>query len=116
MNQDTDKSRGTGYLIFGTKPDHPDEGRVFVRTKMGWFERIEVQSGAVAFTPIAQSESELRELVSRGDPSAEVLQLGGQYSKMVSREFSEQSHLYRDSPEYSVDEPSEDDSQEYHQH
>ena len=116
MNQDTDRSRGTGLRVFGTNREQPDEGRIFVLTKMGWFERIEVQSGAVAFTPVARSDSELRELVSRDDPSVEVVQLGGHYKKMVSREFSEQSTSYRDSPEYSPDESTEQDSQEYHQH
>jgi hypothetical protein len=116
MNQDTDRSRGTGLRVFGTNREQPDEGRIFILTKMGWFERIEVQSGAVAFTPVAQSESEMRELVSRDDPSAELVQLSGHYKKMVSREFNEQSTSYRDSPEYSPDEPTEKDSQEYHQH
>jgi hypothetical protein len=116
MNQDTDSSRGAGPQIFTTNQDQPDEGRIFVLTKMGWFERIEVQSGAVAFTPIAQSESEMRELVSHDDPTAELVQLSGHYRKMVSREFTEQSTSYRDSPEYSPDEPMEKDSQEYHQH
>ena len=116
MNQDTDRSRGTGLRVFGTNREQPDEGRIFILTKMGWFERIEVQSGAVAFTPVAQSESEMRELVSRDDSSAELVQLSGHYKKMVSREFNEQSTSYRDSPEYSPDEPTEKDSQEYHQH
>ena len=116
MNQDTDRSRGTGLRIFGTNPDQPDEGRIFIWTKMGWFERIEVQSGAVAFSPVAQSESELRELVSRDDPSFDLVPLSGQYRKMVSREFNEQSTSYRDSPQYSPDEPTEKDSQQYHQH
>jgi hypothetical protein len=116
MNQDTGGLRGTGLQVFGTNREQPDEGRIFVLTKMGWFERIEVQSGAVAFTPVARSDSELRELVSRDDPSVEVVQLGGHYKKIVSREFSEQSTSYRDSPEYSPDESTEQDSQEYHQH
>ncbi|OGO36301.1 MAG: hypothetical protein A2147_02440 [Chloroflexi bacterium RBG_16_57_8] len=114
--RDGDRSRGTGLRVFGTNPEQPDEGRIFVWTKMGWFERIEVQSGAVAFTPIARSESELRELVSRDNPSFDLVQLSGQYRKMVSREFSEQSPSYRDSPEYSHEDPSEKDSQQYHQH
>ena len=116
MNQDTDRSHSTGPRVFATNQDQPDEGRIFVLTKMGWFERIEVQSGAVAFSPVAQSESEIKEFVSRDDPSAELVQLSGHYKKMVSREFNEQSTSYRDSPEYSPDEPTENDSQEYHQH
>jgi hypothetical protein len=111
-----DEARGTGLRIIGTNPEQPDEGRIFVWTKMGWFERIEVQSGAVAFTPVAQSESDLREMVSRDDPSADLVPLSSRYRKMVSEEFNEQSTSYRDSPEYSPEEPTEKDSQQYHQH
>jgi hypothetical protein len=114
--RDGDEFRGARLRIFGTDSDNPDEGRIFVWTKMGWFERLEGRSGDVAFTPVAQSESELRELISRDDPSADLFQLGGEYRKMVSEEFMEQSPSYRDSPEYSAEEPSEDDSQQYHQH
>jgi hypothetical protein len=116
MAQDGDEFRGAKLRIFGTDPDNPDEGRIFVWTKMGWFERLEGQSGDVAFTPIAQSESELREFISREDPSADLVQLGREYRKMVSKEFMEQSPSYRDSPEYSDEEPLEEDSQQYHQH
>jgi hypothetical protein len=116
MAQDGDEFRDTKLRIFGTDPDNPDEGRIFVWTKMGWFERLEGQSGDVAFTPIAQSESELRELISRDDPSADLIQLGREYRKMVSREFMEQSPSYRDSSEYSDEGPLEEDSQQYHQH
>jgi hypothetical protein len=114
--RDGDEFRGARLRIFGTDSDNPDEGRIFVWTKMGWFERLEGRSGDVAFTPVAQSESELRELISRDDPSADLVQLGGEYRKMVSEEFMEQSPSYRDSPEYSAEEPSEEDSQQYHQH
>ena len=48
--------------ILGTNPDRPEKGRIFVWTKMGWFERLEGSSGNVAFTPVADSEEELREL------------------------------------------------------
>jgi hypothetical protein len=116
MAQDVDEFRGAKVRIFGTNPDNPDEGRIFVWTKMGWFKRLEGQSGDVAFTPVAQSESELRELISRDDPSADLVQLGREYGKMVSKEFTEQSPSYRDSPEYSDEDPLEEDSQQYHQH
>jgi hypothetical protein len=114
--QDGDEFRGAKLRIFGTDPDNPDEGRILVWTKMGWFERLEGQSGDVAFIPIAQSESELRELISRDDPSADLVQLGREYREMVSKEFMEQSPSYRDSPEYSDEDPLEEDSQQYHQH
>jgi hypothetical protein len=90
LNSDKDAFRAASLQIFGTDPDDPDEGRIFIWTKMGWFERMEGQSGDVAFTHVAQSESELRELISRDDPSAGLTHLGGEYRKMVSKEFMEQ--------------------------
>jgi len=45
------------------------------------------------------------------------VELGGEYEKMISEEFLEQSISYRDSPGYTRDEPSdEDEDQQYHQH
>jgi hypothetical protein len=109
--------RGARLRIYGTNLDNPDEGRIFVWTKTGWFERIEGSSGNVAFTPIADSEGELRELIKRGDPSTDLIELGGEYRKMVSEEFLEQSTSYRDYPGPSRDEPNdEDEDQQYHQH
>ena len=107
--------RGTGIQILGTNTDTPEEGRIFVWTKMGWFERLEGPSGNVAFTPIADSEEELRELISRDNPQADLRELVGKNRKKVFEEFMEQSLSYSDSPEYSREEPGEDD-QEYHQH
>jgi hypothetical protein len=97
--------------------DSPDEGRIFVWTKTGWFERIEGSLGNVAFTPIADSEGRLRELIARDEPLVDLVELGGEYRKMVSEEFLEQSTSIRDYPGYSIDEPSdEDEDQQYHQH
>jgi hypothetical protein len=96
--------------------ENPEDGRVFIWTKTGWLERIEGASGDVAFTPIAESEDELREIISRDDPSADLYTLGREYRKMVSEEFVAQSEDYADSPEYSVEEQTEDDDQQYHQH
>jgi hypothetical protein len=48
---DKKELRGTRLRIHGTNTDHPGEGRIFVRTKTGWFERIEGSPGNVAFTP-----------------------------------------------------------------
>ena len=113
--------RGARFRIFGTDPDNPDEGRIFVWTKMGWFERLKSESGNVAFTPVAQSENELRELISRDDPSIDFVSLGREYRKRVSEEFMDQSLSSRDSEdsEDSTEEASEDseeDDQKYHQH
>ena len=115
-NRNLGESRGTRLRVFGTDPDNPDNGRIFVWTKMGWFERLEGPSGNVAFTPIAQSENELHEVISRDDPSADLAQLGGKYRRMVSDEFIEQSPSYKDSAEYSDEGPLEEDAQQYHQH
>ena len=114
-NRNLDGSRATRLRVFGTNQDNPEEGRIFVWTKMGWFERLEGESGDVAFTPVAQSENELSEFISRNNPSVELAPLGHKYRNMVSQEFIEQSPSSSDSPEDSSEEPDEDD-QEYHQH
>jgi len=115
-NSTREEFRGARVRVVGTDPDNPDEGRVFVWTKMGWFERVEGQSGGVSFIPVAQSENELREFISRRDPSFDLVPLGGSYRKIVSEEFMEQSPAYSDSPEYSSEDPNQEDDQQYHQH
>jgi len=116
QNSTREEFRGARVRVVGTDPDNPDEGRVFVWTKMGWFERVEGQSGGVSFIPVAQSENELREFISRRDPSVDLVPLGGSYGRMVSEEFMEQSPAYSDSPEYSSEDPNQEDDQQYHQH
>jgi len=111
-----EESRGTKIQILGTNPDNPKKGRIFVWTKMGWFERLVGQNGDVAFTPVAESEEELRELISRDNPNSDLGDLRGKYRKMVSEEFIEQSPSYSDSPEDSSEESDDDEEQEYKQH
>jgi hypothetical protein len=111
-----DEFRGDRLRILGTDQNNPDEGRIFVWTEVGWFERIKGESEDVAFTPVAHSDDELRELVLRDDPSADLVQLGHEYRKRVSEEFMEQSPSYLDSPEYSSEQHFEEDDQQYHQH
>jgi hypothetical protein len=109
--------RGARLRVYGTNIDSPDEGRIFVWTKMGWFERIEGSSGNVAFTPVADSEADLRELIARENPSVDLVELGGEYRKTVSEEFNDQSTFDQDFREHSENEPSdEDEDQQYHQH
>ena len=113
--------RGARIQVLGTNIDDPAEGRIFVWTKMGWFERIEGPWGDVAFTPVAESEEELRELVSKDNPKADLSELSGEFKKMVSAEFRDQSPVHPDSLEDSqrdTDEGTDDDEddQEYHQH
>jgi hypothetical protein len=111
-----EESRGVTIQILGTNIDNPAEGRIFVWTKMGWFERLEGQSGDIAFTPIADSEEELRELISRDNPDADLDDLKGKYREKVSEEFIEQSPSYSDDSEDSSEEADDDEEQEYHQH
>ena len=108
---------GARLRVYSTNPNDLDEGRIFVWTKTGWFERIEGLSGNVAFTPVADSEGKLQDLVKRENPSADLVELEGNDGKMISDEFVEQSISARDYPGYSKDEPvEEDEDQQYHQH
>jgi len=84
------KSHRTPIRIFGTNPNNPEEGRIFLWTKAGWFERIEGQSGDMTFFLVAQSEDELRDFVAHDDPSADLTQLGPEYRKRASEEFTGQ--------------------------
>ena len=111
-----EESSGARIQILGTNPDNPEKGRIFVWTKMGWFERLVGPSGDIAFTPIAESEEELRELISRDNPDADLDDLRGKYRKMVSEEFIEQSPSYSDSTEESSKESDDDEEQKYHLH
>jgi len=107
---------GARIQILGTNPDEPENGRIFVWTKMAWYERIEGQWGDVAFTPVAESEEELRELVLRDAPEADLVELSGEFKQTVSEEFIEQSPSIPDSPDdirEDVDEDNEDE-QEFH--
>ena len=114
-HSEREESRGAKIQILGTNPDNPDKGRIFVWTKMGWFERLEGSSGDIAFTPIADSEEELRELISRDNLNTDLYNLKGKYRKRVSEEFIEQSPSYSSSPEDSSEESDDDEEQEYHQ-
>jgi hypothetical protein len=113
---ESEETRGTKIQIMGTNADDPEEGRIFVWTKMAWFERLEGESGDVAFTPIAESEKELQELIKRDDPGAELDDIVGEFRKQVVEEFIEQSPSYMDSPEDSVIEANDDEDQEYDEH
>ena len=115
-NSEREESRGAKIQILGTNPDDPDKGRIFVWTKMGWFERLEGQSGDIAFTPIAESEKELREVISRDNPNADLDNIRGEFRKKVSEEFIEQSPSYSDDPEDSSEEADDDEDQAYEEH
>jgi hypothetical protein len=119
-NSEREEFRGARIRILGTNTENPEEGRIFVWTKMGWFERLEGPWGDIAFTPVAESEEELKELIARDNPKADLNELGGEFRKIVSEEFIEQSPSYPDSPEGSDEDTDQDedneDNHEYHQH
>lgn len=112
-----DEFRGARLRVYGTNREAPEDGRVFIWTKTGWFERLEGSAGNVAFTPIAESEDELKDLIAVEDPEFDFIELGGEFKRMVSEEFSEDSSLLEDSTAELTEEPiDEDDDQLYHQH
>ena len=104
--------KGAEPRVFSTDPDNPEDGRIFVWTKVGWFEREEGQWGDVAFTPVADSEEQLRDWVSRDIPDTDLTELdnASELGRMVCQEFNEQaeSPLYPEAPETSSEEPFEE--------
>jgi hypothetical protein len=97
--------RGARPRIFGTDPDNPEHGRVFIWTKMGWFERSEGPWGDVTFTPVADSEDELKEWISREDPDIDLVEMNNEFGRTVYQEFMEEEPLYPEAPETSSEEP-----------
>ena len=112
-----DENQKVIIQVMGTNRDNPDEGRIFVWTKKGWFERVLGISGGVAFEPVAGSEDELKEYISRENPAAELVELDARYRKRVAEEFSERSQSYREASEdWREEATDEDENQQYHQH
>ena len=95
---------GTRPRVFSTNPDNLDESRIFVLGRTKWYERIEEETGAVAFTPIADSEQELRRLL-RGQGLSEFDELDDEQAELIREEFLEQSPLYTEEQERSDEEP-----------
>ena len=89
--------------VFTSNADEPASGRCFVWAGAKWYERIEDPDGAVAFTPVADSENELRVwLLERG---TDLDELDDEFAATVREEFTEQSPLYPGVPELSDEEP-----------
>lgn len=95
---------GARPRVFTTDPDDPEEGRIFVWTKMGWSERIEADTGAVAFAPIAESEDDLYERLAQ-EGIGELTELDDGYARLVREELAEEPPLYPEAPELSDEEP-----------
>lgn len=87
--------------IFVTSPDAPDEGRTFVWTEMGWFERLEEgeAEGPVAFSPLSMDEDGLREWLS--EQGLEITELDNEFARDVRDEFLNENPLYLEAPELS---------------
>ena len=78
----------TPIKVYGTSPDEPEEGRIFLRTKAGWFERmIKDQSKDLIFTQVGQSEDELLRFFAKDNPSINLVQLSGDYRQKVYDEL-----------------------------
>jgi hypothetical protein len=99
---------GARPRVLVTDAENPEDGRTFVWTKMGWFEREEGTLGDVAFTRIAESEEELKELLQEEDASIDLTEAFGVYRKTVTAEFMEQEPSVPDD----ADNSSEDEFEE----
>jgi hypothetical protein len=97
--------RGARPRIFGTDPDNPEHGRIFIWTKMGWFERVEGPWGDVTFTPVADSEDQLKDWISRNNPDVDLVEMDNEFGRTVFQEFIEEEPLYPEAPETSSQEP-----------
>ncbi len=94
---------GADPRVFVTDPDNLEEGRTFVWALTRWFERLEgEETGAIEFSPVAEDEEELRTWLS--DQGLEITELDDEYTQQVREEFLEQSPLYPEAPELSVQE------------
>jgi hypothetical protein len=112
-----DEFRGARLRVYGTNREDPEEGRIFIWTKTGWFERLEGTSGNVAFTPIANSEDELKDLIAEDDPDYEFIEVGGEFRRVVTEEFREDASFMEDASGDLMEKPiDEEDDQLYHQH
>jgi hypothetical protein len=96
---------GTTPRIFVTNADTPEEARTFVYGKTQWLERIEdvSGSGAVDFSPVADSEEELREWLMEQDLDIdEIDPEDNDFARMVRDEFVNQTPLYPEAEEESL--------------
>lgn len=92
--------KGARPRVYTTSAQAPSEGRTFVWARTRWYERVEGDTGAVAFTPIADSDQELRDSLSP-DESAALSELDDEVAAAVRDEFLEQTPLYPEAPELS---------------
>lgn len=96
--------RGTRPRVLTNNPEDPFGGRIFVWAWTQWFEREEGASGAVTFTPVADSEKELRGWLAQQGPY-DLTEMEGDACLMVRDEFLDQVPLYPEAPELTVEKP-----------
>jgi len=105
MREKENLFRETEPRIFSTHPKYPEEGRTFIWAWTEWFERLEGDSGAVSFTPVAESEKELRRWLKVQKCNRDLSEITGEFARDVRDEFLEQLPLFPEAPETSSEEP-----------
>lgn len=100
-----DRFRGTTPVAYSTNSQHTDEGRTFVWAWTQWFERLEGDTGAVAFIPVAETEAELDTWLARqGLRNLDNIS-SSHFGIRVIEEFLEQVPLYPGEQESSDEKP-----------
>jgi hypothetical protein len=90
--------------VYSSNADTPGAGRTFVWAQARWFERVEseTENGAVEFSPVADSEEDLRDWLAAQDVEIdEVDPADNQFAAVVRDEFMNQTPLYPEAPELS---------------
>ncbi len=80
--------------VFVTEADHPGDGRAFVYAVARWYEREVGDTGAVAFSPVADDEETLRAWLRESGLEIDELDSGHEFARLVRSEFMEQVPLY----------------------
>jgi hypothetical protein len=84
---------GTRVKIFGTNPNNPENGKIYLKTKIGWFERSKSESGDLMLAPISQIEAKLLDFAARGGATTELVPISPEYRKKFYIELLEQLTL-----------------------
>jgi hypothetical protein len=84
---------GARVKIFGTNLNDPKNERIYLKTKLGWFERNKNESGDLRLATVSQIEAKLLEFVGNGGASTELIPLSAEYRKQFYIELLEQLAL-----------------------
>ena len=105
MNRKEKLFRETEPRVFTTRPDNPEDGRIFVWAWTEWFEREEAENGAITFVPVADNERQLRRWLRLNRFDQDLVETTGRFDREVKSEFLEQLPLFSESPENSSQGP-----------